>query len=332
MTNSLSPIYRTDPLDVIYGINPELPSRILVRRDELLTPEILPNLVPLRGYQYNEIPGELSRYCIERASDVAINQSNNHVRINRDSENNRTKRAKIGADVRKYEVDGNVKMNETSEVQNTFRTMLTERGLTERTCAEQNGLTERAEIESNGLFALNKLKYEVRARIVNMRVKGLMHISDNILKAVYAQAEAYKNAAIETEKIRADAKRGISKDKLEARLKESQMKFSEKMLKAENYLKREEHKDRTEIAKLYIESQTQIYMETLRKAFEFGRLKSKLEKERLKHERIMYKTGQRTVQKALDVLEKTVPKDRRNSKIEIKEDSGLTIIEFSSEI
>ena len=249
-------------------------------------------------------------------------QVSGQVSMNRTSEEHQTKRTKIVADVRKYEV-------KTAQENETIRVGIRESGLTQRTYAEQDGMTRRAEIKTQGLVELCKQTYAARVKMRDLYVKGQMHISDNQLKAACAEAQAYKDTMITTEQIRADAIRGISKDKLEVRIKEATLRFYEKMNEANNLLKKEQHQNRTRIAELYILCVTQLLSENLQRIAEFERIQGELEKEKLRSQTECYQAKQRTIQIGVETIE-SLANGKKKAKLIINEGGEETQIIYIS--
>lgn len=300
----------SSPIEALYRINPEIAALAYADKKNILSPKMIPAIVKFREYQSNEkiaiVNALVIKYGMDKFSEVA-----------------------------KYRVDGQVDMNRTSEEHATRRTGLREDGLTKRLNLHENGLTERTSIEQlqqterelakmDAYKDMHRIEYEARVKMMEMQTQGQIKISENQLRATYAQAEAHRDAIISTERIRADAKKGIAKSKLEARLKEAGIKFATKIREAELLTQREAHSNRSRVAETYLRLQTQLYLENLQKSTALEIRKAELSSKN-------YAAKQQTTREGIDLLKEAVKQGRKNARLLIEDSDGTTFLDFSSE-
>jgi hypothetical protein len=207
-----------DPLEALYRINPEIATIAYAHKGDILTPQILPFITRFRELQSEEkisfVRSLVEKHRIDTMGKVITHQSDN-------------------------ELEG-IRIAEDSK--------------TERTGMVQAGLTIRKRIETQGLIDLQKLEYAARVQMVRDHIDGQKYLSDNQLRAAYAEAEAYKQAIETSEKIRADTEMKLSSDRLEERVRIASIDFAKKMLEAEIH----RNTNRASVIQQYIRSQTEL--------------------------------------------------------------------------
>ncbi|MGV8151588.1 MAG: hypothetical protein ACP5OG_00770 [Candidatus Nanoarchaeia archaeon] len=292
MANDLTAIVNNDynrgiilssesPYDALYRINPELATIAYAHKSEILTPEIMPYIMRFRELQSGE----------------KISLMNNMVKkhwIGKHSENI------------KYSVDGQVK--QTTLIQNglNFRTEISEKERTNREGIVQNGLTKREEIKIKGMQSMELLRLETYSKALNDYMNGQKYISDNNVKSVQIQAEAYRDAIINREQINADMQRGISQDRLEEKIKTATIEFATKIKLAEIARGSFRNECATKLAQTYIESQTRLCLEAYQMQTQIELSKYQLKEKIVEAKTRVYESRDKTIQKGLETIQKGI--------------------------
>lgn len=288
----------SDPLEALYRINPEIATLAYAHKENLLDSRILPYVTRFRELQSDErialVHGLVEKHRID-----------------------------VFGDVSKYRVDGNVRMTQIQEEGETTRTELIQGGLTRRTELTEHGLTERKKIEAQGLFDLQKLEYEARVRMLHDHIEGQKYLSDNQLRAVYVETEAYKYAIESRERIRAESQMQISKDRLEEKVRLATIEFAKKIKEAEIHRNTARHKNRTEVVLAYIQSQTQLCFDAFQKQFEIGIADRRLDEKRLEIRGEIVREG-------IEVIKESVSTGKKWAKFTIDLGDHKIILDYSS--
>lgn len=244
----------TGPFEALAHINPEMAVVAYAHKSGLINEKNMPLLANFRYLQSKEKMALVNSMTDQYLAD---------------------KRAQTDM----YRVDGAVTI--TKEVQ---------RGLTIRNETSETEATKRALIQAEAMEKAKRMDYEVSVRAINANLEERKYLSDNQLIAVREEAEARKNELIAVNQIRADAERGISRDRLEERVRIATMEFNEKMALAQTYRDVKRDEAIVETTKSWLEYQTKIMTEMVIYHGKIG-----LAKERTNQEK------ERTAQKSLDV-------------------------------
>ncbi len=294
-----------DPLEALYRVNPEIATLAYAHKEELLNSQLLPYVTRFRELQSDErialVQGLVEKYRIDVFGDVA-----------------------------KYRVDGNVRMTQIQEGGETARTEMIQGGLTRRTEITEEGLTQRERVKFQGLFDLQKLEYESRVQMLRDHIEGQKYLSDNQLKAVYAEAEAYKYAIESRERIRAEARMQISRDRLEGKVKLATIEFAQKIKEAEIHRNTARDKNRARVILSYIQSQTQLCLEAFQKQVEIEVADRKLEEKRLEVRRDVHNSFQKSVREGMGIIRESVVRGRKQAKFIIDFGNSKIILDYSS--
>ena len=287
-----------DPLEALYRVNPEIATIAYAHKEELLNSRLLPYITRFRELQSEEkialVNGLVEKYRVDVFGDVA-----------------------------KYRVDGNVRMTQIQEEGETTRTEIIQGGLTKRTEITEEGLTQRKRIEVQGLFDLQKLEYESRVRMLHDHIEGQKYLSDNQLRAVYAEAEAYKYVIETRERIRAEAQMQISRDRLEEKVRLATIEFAKKIREAEIHRNIARDKSRAKIVMAYIQSQTQLCLETFQRQVEIEVADKNLEEKRLE-------VRKEIVSEGIGVIKESVVKCKKWAKFTIDLGGYKINLDYSS--
>jgi len=287
-----------DPLEALYRINPEIATIAYAHKEELLDSRILPYITRFRELQSDEkialVNGLVEKYKMDVFGGIA-----------------------------KYKVDGDVRMTQFHEEGETTRTELVQGGLTRRTEITEGGLTQRKKIEVQGLFDLQKLEYEAKVRMLNDQIEGQKYLSDNQLKAVYAEAEAYKYAIETRERIRAEFQMQISKDRLEEKVRLATIEFAKKIKEAEINRDTSRDKNRSEVVLAYIQNQTQLCLDAFQKQFEIEVADRKLDEKR-------FEISGEIVKEGIGVIKESVSKGKKWAKLIIDLGDYKINLDYSS--
>jgi hypothetical protein len=296
----------SDPFEALYRVNPEIATLAYAHKKDVLSLQILPYVARFRELQSDErislIQGLVENY-----------------------------RTDAFRDVEKYRVDGDVKRVQTHEENETERTRGVHRGLTERTGMREIGKTKRKEIEMNGLFNLQKLEYESRVQMLRDHIEGQKYLSDNQLRAVHAEAEAFRGAIEARERIRADAHMSISRDRLEERVKVATIDFAKKIQQAEIRRGTLQDRNRANVITAYIQSQTQLCLDSFRMQTEVEIVNRKLEEKRVEVAGECYKSLQETAREGIGVIREAVSKGKDKSRFVIDVCGEKIVLEYESE-
>tara|TARA_Y100000310_G_scaffold333062_1_gene409858 strand:+ start:578 stop:1543 length:966 start_codon:yes stop_codon:yes gene_type:complete len=211
-------------------------------------------------------------------------------------------RIETEGEVAKYRVDGQVEIVRTSEA----------------------GLTRRAEIERDSLKDLHKLKYDAEVKMLQAHIDGQKYLSDNQLQATHIEAEAHRHAIETTERLRAETARRVSSDRLEERVRSAAIEFAGRMREAEILREREHRQALSEVARTYIEKQTELCLATFEAEVKMAAMFVEVEKARIGGETERYSSRQETarhaVTKASEILRELIPGGESSARVVI---SGL---------
>ncbi|MDP3986644.1 MAG: hypothetical protein Q8P81_00255 [Nanoarchaeota archaeon] len=305
------------PFESLYRVDPSMVTTAYARRNRLLTPQFLPYVEGYRDLEPNERVA-LTRALVEMhrmksSGEVARFETDGKVRMVHTHETNET---------------GRVKIRETNE---TARTNTTQRGLTVRTELSEQGLTRRKQIELQGSLALQKIEYEARVQMVKDHIDGQKYLSDNRLKAVYAEAEAFRYAIETRERLRADVEKSVSRDRLEERVKVATAEFAAKIKQAETHRGILQDRNLMEMASQYLQNRTQLYLDALRMETELGIADRKLEERRLELMADSQKSMQETVRQGIDVIRTAISNGKGRANLVIEVGSERIVLDYSSE-
>lgn len=168
---------------------------------------------------------------------------------------------------RKYGYDAQIAVNRDSES-----------GATDRVRLREDGMTQRAGIEGKTLVDLQKLKYEANRAIINAHVDGQKYLSDNEVKALSIEANAYVESVRLHETLQAETARQLSKDKLEAMVTESEMKYAALIRQAEEVRGMQADANRRDISTAYIREQAEINRALINAGVEGMRIQGEVKK------------------------------------------------------
>ncbi|MBS3082222.1 hypothetical protein J4416_04840 [Candidatus Pacearchaeota archaeon] len=222
------------------------------------------------------------------------------------------RQAEIGADVSKYQVDGAVKITELTEGGQNYRVKVSEENSTERTRISENALTLRHNREMETQEKINSMQCHVMTRALEARLEGEKYVSDNKLREVYAETEMRRHV----EEVRAITERGISRDRLEEKVRTAELAMEQTIRTYE--IQRQQNKDskKAEMVLGYVLAECRIIIEHIKtKGLE------KIERE---------KTKQEFVKGGLGVIGRAIDKGKEDVYLELRDEDKRISLDYSS--
>ncbi len=300
----------TNAFEALGHVNPELLAVAYAHREGLFTSQLMPSIVRFRELQSAEKINLM--HALVRQQEIQEGAS-----VARYAIDGETTRARITADVDKYAVDGAVQITRLREDGSTSRTIITEGGLTERTRITEDNLTAREKRKMECIEYVNRLQYETLATALQAQVEGQKYIADRHVEAVHIEATARRDAIIATESIRADVARGISRDRLEERVRVATLAFEEKIRSAEIARATNRDTKKAGVVAAYIAAETRILLEYIRRSADRDRERERTMRQGLEVVKEAVKQGEKEVDLTLTDGERSMSlKYRAKEKLE----------------
>lgn len=218
---------RQHPIDALYVTNPEFATVAWANKAGWLSPQVLQILPALRTAQAHENI-EFLRAMVQKHA--------------------------IDADERKNKI-----------VQQTLEgiTRIQQEGRITVEELHTKGVVQGEQVRAQCAIDALKLKYTMNCQMLTQQIEGQKYLSEIQLKAVYREAEAYKEAIVLTERIRAESQDKRTEAGLIAIIKQAELSYRSKLVEVENLRKIESKKDVTAIINTYLFLQSQILRDSL---------------------------------------------------------------------
>ena len=341
MTQELSEIISEDrfreivttsssPFEALASINPELAAVAYAHRDGLIRPEVLPYLTRFRELQSDE------KIAIVKAMTLRY-MADSEVRKEEIVQTGKTRRTEIKGDVTKYLSDNELKSTKVREAGLTIRkgmdcdARIYEAGaVRDASIHESSEETERVRRKAEALEYVQKLNYEVSVRAIEAHLEGQKYLSDNQIKGLHIEATARLRAIKFTEQIRAETARGISRDKLEEKIKLAAIDYAKGIRAAEIERNKTLHTNNSKIAEVYIENETKLMLEGIYAQREIEILKLTIERDNLKTKAEVYKNYQETLREVIKVFE-NLAKGRKSATLSVESVDGPITLRYESQ-